>query len=426
MDPLSLPPPVPTIRGYLKHKGRILGFWKTNYYWLIGHHLHVSKNDVFEEVHRTIEITPNTKIELVEKTNQPHFIIENEELGNYVLKSVPAEVYSWVFALRSCTQQEDGLSMNDFRIISVLGRGFYGKVMLVEKLDTGHLYALKVIRKKKLLEMGQVEAAIAERNLLYSIPPNNFIVSAKFAFQTPSKFYLGLQYAAGGELLHYLSHLINPYEDTIFYMGELAIAINHLHTNGIVYRDLKPENVLLDKSGHIKLTDFGLSKTIKNTTGTFCGTPEYVAPDIILRKRYTFDIDWWSFGILLYEVLYGLTPFFDDNHAIMFDNIINKDPIFPNNNYPLANELIIKLLQKDPLKRIRFDLIKIDPFFQSLDWDKISQKKVIPPSFHQVEEINLNGFSKIFTQEPPCDSDCAPTHDEQYKDFDGFSFALPE
>ncbi|EAX93522.1 Serine/threonine-protein kinase, putative [Trichomonas vaginalis G3] len=183
-----------TIQGTLKHKGRVIGIWTSLNYWLIGSKLYVSKTDKLSEYYKIIEITPDTNIILVDRKNNTHFIIENEELGRYLLKSNAAEVYPWVFALRACLYAEHGYSMDQFRIISVLGRGFYGKVMLVEKLDTGKLYALKTVQKKKLVECGQVDTIISERNLLFSIPPHPFIVSAEFAFQTKSKFYIGLIY----------------------------------------------------------------------------------------------------------------------------------------------------------------------------------------------------------------------------------------
>ena len=344
-----------------------------------------------------------------------------------MLKSVPAEVYSWVFALRSCISTDDGYSIDQFRIISVLGRGYFGKVMLVEKLNTGELFALKVIRKKYLIDIGQVDTAMAERNLLYSIPAHPFLVSLKFSFQTPKKFYLGLEYAAGGELLHYLSNFaVKPKNDTILYMAEIALALRHLHRHGIVYRDLKPENLLLDKDGHVKLTDFGLSKEIGHDfTKTFCGTAEYIAPEVIMRTVYGFKVDWWAYGVLLYEVYYGKTTFFDDNQALMFDNIVNKNPVFPDDENQHLNDLIFILLTKNPEERPDFDAIRDHPYFENLDWDRVEGKKVEPQYFHQKEEINLQNFSPEFTQEPALDSDTPPV-DVQYEEIPGFSFISNE
>ncbi|EAX97083.1 AGC family protein kinase [Trichomonas vaginalis G3] len=419
--------PIPTgsvtIQGSLKHKWPVLGIWDTNNYWLIGNKLYVSKTDKLEDYKEVIEITKDTNIILVDRKKNPHFIIENEKIGKYLLKSNAAEVYPWVFALRACLYTEHGYSMDQFRIISVLGRGFYGKVMLVEKLDTGKLYALKTVRKKKLIEMGQVDTIIAERNLLFSIPPHPFIISAEFAFQTPSKFYIGLEYAAGGELLHHLSNLpVVPIEDTKLYMAEVVLALQHLHTNHIVYRDLKPENVLLDKSGHVKLTDFGLCKEItEEGAKTFCGTAEYLAPEVVLRLGYGFKVDWWALGVLLYEILFAGTPFYDDNQAVLFDNIVNEEPNYPKFGHKAAIDLIKLLLQKEPENRPDFEQIKEHAFFKGIDWDKVLRKEVQPKNFRQVDELDPENFCSDFTNEPPLDSEALPAS-SAYRDIDGFSF----
>ena len=399
-----------TIYGTLKHKGRVIGIWRTLYYWLIGSKLYVSKTEDINEYDKVIEITPDTEVTLIDRKLNPHFIIENPKIGKYLLKTNAAEVYQWVFALRACLYPENVYSMDQFRIISVLGRGFYGKVMLVEKLDTGNLYALKTIRKKKLVEIGQVDTVIAEKNLLSMIPPHPFIISLQFAFQTESKFYLGLEYAAGGELLHHLANLpVVPIEDTKLYMAEVVLALEHLHKNHIVYRDLKPENVLLDKDGHVKLTDFGLCKTIDDDgTKTFCGTAEYLAPEVILRQGYGFKVDWWALGILLYEILFNGTPFYDENQAVLFDNIVNEDPVFPKFGHKAAIDLIKLLLQKEPENRPDIDTIKGHPFFHGLDWDKVLAKQVNPRNFSQVNELDPDNFCSDFTNEPALDSEALP------------------
>ena len=416
-------PNAPTISGSLKHKGRVLGLWRTLYYWLIGNKLYVSKTEKLEEHEKIIEITPDTNITLIDRKNNPHFIIENEKIGKYLLKSNAAEVYPWVFALRACLYPDHGYSMDQFRIISVLGRGFYGKVMLVEKLDTGNLYALKTIRKKKLIEIGQVDTVIAERNLLSIIPPHPFIISLQFAFQTPSKFYLGLEYAAGGELLHHLSNLpVVPIDDTRLYMAEVVLALEHLHKHHIVYRDLKPENVLLDKDGHIKLTDFGLCKEInEDGTKTFCGTAEYLAPEVVLRTGYGFKVDWWALGILLYEILFNGTPFYDENQAVLFDNIVNEEPKFPKFGHKTAIDLIKLLLQKEPENRPDVDQIKQHPFFHGLDWEKVYNKQCNPKNFNQVDEMDPDNFCSDFMNEPALDSEALPAS-SAYQDVQGFSF----
>lgn len=402
----SIRPEDATIQGRLKHRGRMLGIWQPLHYWLIGKELFISKTDKFEDCHKSITIDENTEIHLDDSDKKaPVFWLENELYGKYMLTGFTPEVLSWVFALRACKRDDSDLEMDQFRVLSVLGRGFYGKVMLVEKLDTGELFALKTIRKKKLLDLDQLSTVRAERNLLYFLPKHPFIVNLCFAFQTNTKCYLGLEYAAGGELLAYLSTLpVIPIDDTRLYLAEITLALEHLHSNHIIYRDLKPENILLGKTGHIKLTDFGLSKSIEDVTNTFCGTAEYLAPEILLQEEYGFKVDWWALGIVFYEIMYGDTPFYDEEQDTMFTNILKKDPEFPKFGHKAAIDLMKGLLQKDPEERFDVDQIKSHPFFHGLDWNKVYNCEIKPSNFNEVMEMEPANFSPAFTNETPQDS----------------------
>ena len=202
---------------------------------------------------------------------------------------------------------------SQFALLRVLGEGSFGKVYLVKKLtgpDSGTLYAMKVLRKATLKVRDRVRSKM-ERNILADVN-HPFIVKLNYAFQTEGKLYLVLDYLRGGDLFTRLNkEVMFTEEDVKFYLAELALALDHLHSLGIIYRDLKPENILLDSGGHINLTDFGLSKEAVNEekTFSFCGTVEYMAPEIISRKGHTAAVDWWSFGVLMFEMLTGSLPF---------------------------------------------------------------------------------------------------------------------
>ena len=213
------------------------------------------------------------------------------------------------------------LGIEDFAIEKVIGKGAFGRVYLVTRKDTGEVYAMKCLRKDLIEEKHQQAYAMSERRILGKVACP-YIVQLKCAFQTLDKLYMVMEFVNGGELFVHLrkaSHFSEP--RARLYAAELLLALEHLHSQGIIYRDLKPENVLLDLEGHVKLTDFGLSKVLgRKQAFSFCGTPEYIAPEILLGKGYDYSVDFWSFGCLVYEMLSGVPPFYSRNPELTEKN----------------------------------------------------------------------------------------------------------
>ncbi|THH20108.1 hypothetical protein EW146_g1193 [Bondarzewia mesenterica] len=303
------------------------------------------------------------------------------------------------------------LTINDFELITVIGKGSFGKVMQVRKRDSQRIYALKTIRKALIVDRNEITHTLAERLVLARVN-NPFIVPLKFSFQSEQKLYLVLAFVNGGELFHHLQreHRFNE-ERSRFYSAELLCALEHLHDLDVVYRDLKPENILLDYTGHIALCDFGLCKlNMKDNdmTNTFCGTPEYLAPEILSGAGYNRTIDWWTLGVLLYEMLSGLPPFYDESTEKMYEKIMQNPLIFGDDISSKARSILTGLLTRDPMQRLGVngaDEIKKHPFFEKVDWKRLLQKKIQPPFKPSVTSpVDVSNFDTVFTDEAPLDS----------------------
>ncbi|KAL7793213.1 serine/threonine protein kinase, AGC family [Trichoderma ceciliae] len=305
------------------------------------------------------------------------------------------------------------LTIDDFDLLTLVGKGSFGKVMQVRKKDTGRIYAIKTIRKAKIITRSEVTHTLAERSVLAQIN-NPFIVPLKFSFQSPEKLYFVLAFVNGGELFYHLSKEgrfdINR---SRFYTAELLCALECLHGFNVIYRDLKPENILLDYQGHIALCDFGLCKLEmkdEDSTNTFVGTPEYLAPELLKGEGYGKTVDWWTLGVLLYEMLTGLPPFYDENTNEMYRKILTAPLNFPGYDVvpPAARDLLTKLLDRDPNKRLGVNgstEIKSHPFFHGIDWKKLLQRKYEPTFKPNVTNaLDTTNFSEDFTIEPAQDS----------------------
>ena len=300
------------------------------------------------------------------------------------------------------------VSRDDFDEIKVLGRGSFGKVILVRYKKNNQLYAMKILKKAVIMMKKEEDHTKTERKILEKIS-HPFIVSLFFAFQDENKLYLITEFMQGGELFYHLHReKFFSIDRTKFYAAEIVLALEHLHRNNCIYRDLKPENILLGKDGHIKLTDFGLSKIVfeeKNNEKAFtiCGTPEYLAPEILEDKGYDQTVDWWSLGALIYEMLVGYSPFkLKKGQQLNLENYKKQIPLF-NHFTPEAKKIIRELLVVEPKKRLGYgkngtENVKKHPFFKGINWTDLYNKK-IKPSFKPriVNELDLSNFDKLFT-----------------------------
>uniref|UniRef100_A0A671MUV7 Serine/threonine-protein kinase Sgk1-like n=1 Tax=Sinocyclocheilus anshuiensis TaxID=1608454 RepID=A0A671MUV7_9TELE len=279
------------------------------------------------------------------------------------------------------------VSVADFDYLKVIGTGSFGKVFLASHRENGRYYAVKVLQKHIILTRKEERNVMCEHRVLLKTLNHPFLVKLHFSFQTKDRLYLVLDYACGGELFYHLQREgVFGEPRARFYAAEMACALGYLHSLKIVYRDLKPENILLDSAGHVVLTDFGLCKegmSGRGTTRTFCGTPEYLAPEVLLQKEYDRTVDWWGLGAVLHEMLYGLPPFYNADRLEMLRNIIYQPLVLKPGVSSAARDLLMRLLNRDRAKRLgaKRDLTELQshPFFSSIHWDELVAKQIPPP-----------------------------------------------
>lgn len=328
----------------------------------------------------------------------------------------------------------------DFELLKVLGKGGYGKVFQVRKLtgkDSGRIFAMKVLKKATIVRNQKDTAHTkAERNIL-EVVKHPFIVDLIYAFQTGGKLYLILEYLSGGELFMHLEREGIFLEDTAsFYLSEIVLALEHLHQEGIIYRDLKPENILLDAQGHVKLTDFGLCKeSIQDgaMTHTFCGTIEYMAPEILTRTGHAKAVDWWSLGALMYDMLTGAPPYTAENRKKTIEKILRCRLNLPPYLTPDARDMLRKLLRRNVLQRLGSGPgdardIKSHPFFKNIVWEDVLARRNEPPIKPQLlNDEDVSQFDTKFTKQTPIDSpdDGSMLSDSVNQVFVGFTYVAP-
>nr|XP_023439850.2 serine/threonine-protein kinase N3 isoform X1 [Dasypus novemcinctus] len=302
--------------------------------------------------------------------------------------------------------------LRDFRCLAVLGRGHFGKVLLVQFKGTGKYYAIKALKKQEVLSRDEVESLYCEKRILEAVgrAGHPFLLSLLACFQTPSHACFVTEFAPGGDLMMQIHEDVFPEPQARFYLACVVLGLQFLHEKKIIYRDLKLDNLLLDAHGFLKIADFGLCKEgigFGDRTSTFCGTPEFLAPEVLTQEAYTRAVDWWGLGVLLYEMLVGECPFPGDTEEEVFDCIVNGDASYPHFLSVQGLELLQKLLQKSPERRLGAgeqdaEEIKTQPFFRTTDWQALLARTVRPPFVPTFcGPADLRYFEREFTVLPP-------------------------
>uniref|UniRef100_A0A7N8YKR6 protein kinase C n=1 Tax=Mastacembelus armatus TaxID=205130 RepID=A0A7N8YKR6_9TELE len=385
-----------------------------------------------------IEVTfINPVIERRPKLQRQRRIFPKEKGTNIYSHCIVLCSLACVFSYSSC-RKEEKLGMEDFNCISVLGRGHFGKVLLAEYKKSGKLYAIKALKKGDIVTRDEVDSLMCEKRIFEVINASRhpFLVNLYGCFQTADHVCFVMAYSAGGDLMTHIHTSIFTEKQTQFYCSCVLLALEFLHQNKIVYRDLKLDNLLMDADGFVRIADFGLCKEGMghgDRTSTFCGTPEFLAPEVLTESNYTRSVDWWGLGVLIYEMLVGESPFPGDDEEEVFDSIVNDDVRYPRFLSPESVSLIQKLLQKNPEMRLGAgvedaSVIKRHRFFQGMHWEALLAKKVKPPFLPVIRAPqDVSNFDEEFTRLKPVltlpRTPCSLTT-EQQEIFADFDFSL--
>lgn len=304
------------------------------------------------------------------------------------------------------------VGLNDFQFLAVLGKGNFGKVMLAESRNAKRLCAIKVLKKDFVIENDEIESLGSEKSVLLTASKKShpFLIHLHCCFQTANRIYFVMEYVSGGDLMWHIQKARFSQRRAQFYAAEVLLGLEYFHQCGIVYRDLKLDNILLTTDGHIKIADYGLCKEdmwYGNTTSTFCGTPEFMAPEILKEQRYGKAVDWWAFGVLLYQMLLGQSPFRGRDEDEIFNAILTDEPLYPIQMARESVEILQALLTRDPSKRLGggprdSQELKEHPYFRNINFDDVLALKVAPPYLPEIKnEHDVSNFDDEFTAETP-------------------------
>ncbi|XP_072299625.1 serine/threonine-protein kinase N1b isoform X2 [Eucyclogobius newberryi] len=304
------------------------------------------------------------------------------------------------------------LCLRDFKMMAVLGRGHFGKVLLSEYKRTGSLYAIKALKKGDIVARDEVESLMCEKRIFEVVNNSRhpFLVNLFACFQTPEHVCFVMEYTAGGDLMMHIHADVFSEPRAVFYSACVVLGLQFLHDHKIVYRDLKLDNLLLDTEGFVKIADFGLCKEgmgYGDRTSTFCGTPEFLAPEVLTDTSYTRAVDWWGLGVLVYEMLVGESPFPGDDEEEVFDSIVNDEVRYPRFLSTEAIGIMRRLLRRNPERRLGSgekdaEDVKKQPFFRGVDWEALLQRKSLPPFVPTIKgKEDVSNFDLEFTAEAP-------------------------
>ncbi|KAK2175595.1 hypothetical protein NP493_720g01025 [Ridgeia piscesae] len=402
---------------------------------------------VHKRCHRLIKLTCGAAVEPVtmpQDTPLPPVIDTTDEAST---KANGNEMSDGADKLQLSSSENAAITLEDFELVRVIGRGSYAKVFVVEQRRTKRLYAMKVIKKELVNDDEDIDWVQTEKHVFEVASNHPFLVGLHSCFQTPSRLFFVIEFVNGGDLMFHMQRQRRlPEEHARFYAAEICLALHFLHEKGIIYRDLKLDNVLLDSEGHVKLTDYGMCKEglqRGDTTSTFCGTPNYIAPEMLRGEEYDSSVDWWALGVLMFEMLAGRSPFDivgqtdnpDQNtEDYLFQVILEKPIRIPRSLSVKAASVLKGFLNKSPEERLGchpetgFTDIQSHPFFRIIDWELLYGRQINPPYKPEVRsETDLEHFDPQFTNEPvvltPDDQKVIDKIDQS--EFEGFEYVNP-
>jgi len=331
-------------------------------------------------------------------------------------------------------RSDPGMGIESFKFCTVLGRGHFGKVILAKYLNTGEYFAIKALKKGDIIVRDEVESLLAEKRIfeVANSMRHPFLVNMFACFQTRSHVCFVMEYAAGGDLMMHIHADVFSEPRAVFYTACVVLGLSYLHENKIIYRDLKLDNLLLDTEGYVKIADFGLCKEgmgYGDRTGTFCGTPEFLAPEVLTETSYTRAVDWWGLGVLIFEMLVGESPFPGDDEEEVFDSIVNDEVRYPRFLSLESIAIMRRLLRKNPERRLGSserdaEDVKKQAFFRNVFWEDLLMRRIKPPFVPTVNGMeDVSNFDEEFTSEkavltPPKESRTLTEGEQQlFSDF---------